>query len=148
VAYVSYPESILWKANRDGSNPVQPSDPPIQAFLPRWSPDGKQIVFSDISSLQHLTNYIVSSDGGSPRKLLPEDTNPQMFPFWSPDGHKIAFTWQPASEAWFTPKIEVRILDLDSHQVTRVPKSEGMLGPRWSTGGQGDDIDLAWNWER
>ena len=48
IAYVSYPEGILWKANRDGSNPVQLTDPPMQAFLPRWSPDSKQISFAGI----------------------------------------------------------------------------------------------------
>jgi hypothetical protein len=34
VAYVSYPEGILWKANRDGSNPMQLTDPPIYVFQP------------------------------------------------------------------------------------------------------------------
>ncbi len=43
VACVSYPDGILWKANRDGSNPVQLSTPPISARNPRWSPDGKYI---------------------------------------------------------------------------------------------------------
>ena len=46
VAYVSYPDGILWKANRDGSNPVQLSAPPIYAMNPRWSPDGKEIAFT------------------------------------------------------------------------------------------------------
>ncbi|MFY9937219.1 MAG: hypothetical protein WAK33_10120, partial [Silvibacterium sp.] len=50
VAYASFPEGILWKANRDGSNPIQLSDPPIDVFMPRWSPDGTQILFSDVSS--------------------------------------------------------------------------------------------------
>src|ERR1035441_10087271 len=70
IAYVSYPEGILWKADRDGSNPVQLSDLPIQALVPRWSPDGSQIAFSDITSANGRTIYIVSSEGGSPRKLL------------------------------------------------------------------------------
>ena len=37
VAYVSYPEGTLWKAHADGSHPIQLTDPPLEAFLPRWS---------------------------------------------------------------------------------------------------------------
>lgn len=30
VAYVSYPEGTLWKANADGSHPIQLTDPPFE----------------------------------------------------------------------------------------------------------------------
>ena len=73
IAYVSYPEGILWKANRDGSNPVQLTDPPLQAFMPRWSPDGKQISFAGDYPGPNGAFYLVSSDGGSPRKFLAQD---------------------------------------------------------------------------
>jgi Tol biopolymer transport system component/DNA-binding winged helix-turn-helix (wHTH) protein len=130
IAYVSYPEGILWKSNRDGSNPVQLSDPPMQAFLPRWSPDGTQIVFTDISNSNKWTMFTVSAEGGGPRKLLPEDHDSCCFPFWSPDGHKIVFN------GFYTGEQETRILDLDSRQVTTVPGSNGMNGPRWSPDGR------------
>ena len=35
VAYVSYPEMILWRANRDGSDRVQLTNPPLQPVAPR-----------------------------------------------------------------------------------------------------------------
>ena len=128
VAYVTFPEGILWRANRDGSNPVQLSDPPIRAFLPRWLPDGSQIVFYDNSS---ETDYMVSSQGGSPRKLLPEGIGGPHLSFLSPHGHQIVFS----STASFS-KIPIRILDLDSHQVTTVPGSAGLFAPRWSPDGR------------
>ena len=128
VAYVTFPDETLWTANRDGSNPVQLSDPPIRAFLPRWLPDGSQIVFYDDSS---ATDYIVSSPGGSPRKLLPEGIGGRRLPFLSPHGHQIVFS---SSAAY--PKIPIRILDLDSHQVTTVPGSAGLFAPRWSPDGR------------
>lgn len=113
---------------------MQLSDPPIQALLPRWSPDGTQIVFSDSASSNGRTIYIVSSEGGSPRKLFPEDNGLQVMPFWSPDGHKIVFNWGPPSRDvdW----ANIRILDLDSGQVTTVPGSNDMIGPRWSLDGR------------
>ena len=63
MAYVTYPDGILWKANRDGSNPVQLSNPPFYAMNPRWSPDSMQILFWDLESNKI---YLVSSQGGTP----------------------------------------------------------------------------------
>ncbi len=131
VAYVSYPEGILWKANRDGSNSVQLSDHPMYAFMPRWSPDGTQIVFSDTSSRSEI--YIVSAQGGIPRKLLPEGSGVQSDPDWSPDGHNIVFG---SSFGGQDPKSVIRIFDLDSRQVTVLPGSEGKTAPRWSPDGR------------
>ena len=45
IAYVTYPEGTLWRSKADGSERVQLSYPPLYPVLPRWSPDGKQIVF-------------------------------------------------------------------------------------------------------
>jgi WD40 repeat protein len=139
IAYVSYPDGILWKANRDGSNPVQLIDPPMSAFLPRWSPDGTQIAFTG-STPDGPTNYVVSSEGGSLRKIFTEDDGPESFPYWSPDGHKLAFN------GYADDRPIIRILDLDSRQVTTVPESVGMFGPRWSPDGRylviGTDDDL------
>ena len=47
VAYVSFPDGILWRANRDGSGLVQLTEPPFYPTNPHWSPDGKQILFTD-----------------------------------------------------------------------------------------------------
>ena len=129
VAYVSFPEGILWRANRDGSNPVQLSEPPMYPLNPQWSPDGTRILFSD----RYLKSYIVPSEGGSPQPILPGDAGTQTDPNWSPDGRKIAFSpvgyWGPKSE-------NLRILDLASHQVTTVPGSFDVWSPRWSPNGR------------
>jgi Tol biopolymer transport system component/DNA-binding winged helix-turn-helix (wHTH) protein len=131
VAYVSFPENTLWRANRDGSNPVQLTDPPMKVFLPGFSPDGTQIVFSDFSSPGHVESYIVPSEGGRPRRIIPEDQGQEGDPSWSPDGRKIVFDIGDVS-----PSHEIRVLDLDSHQVTTVPGSDGLYSPRWSPDGR------------
>lgn len=129
VAYVSYPEGILWRANRDGSNPVQLSEPSMYPLIPRWSPDGTSILFSD----HYLKSYIVSAEGGSPQPILPGDAGRSADASWSPDGRKIAFS--PYN--YFGPKSEnLLILDLASHQVTTVPGSVGVWSPRWSPDGR------------
>ena len=133
VAYVSFPEGILWRANADGSNPVQLTDPPIYALNPCWSPDGTQIAFADMSSGDHSISYIVSSQGGVPQRLMPGDDNDQADPNWSPDGRKIVFGWGKPAD----PKTaHLVFLDMVSHQLTTVPGSAGMGSPRWSPDGR------------
>ena len=136
VAYVSYPEEILWKANADGSNPVQLTDTPMSVFLPRWSPDSTQIVFTGLYPGGGTRIYIVSSEGGSPPKRLSEDKEPRNtedFAYWSPDGHKVAFNVDPDDSDLTT---DIRILDLDTRKVTTIPGSVGLIAPRWSPVGR------------
>ena len=141
VAYVLCPEGTLWEANRDGSNPVRLTDPPISAFHPRWSPDGKQIVFTDLANVTSLILdsrlskvYVVSAEGGSPQRLLPDEKGQDGDPTWSPDGRRIAYGWQGSSK--FGATCEIRILDLPSRRITTVPGSVGMCSPRWSPDGR------------
>jgi Tol biopolymer transport system component len=46
VTYTTYPEGTLWRSKIDGTERLQLTFSPMQAFLPRWSPDGSEIVFS------------------------------------------------------------------------------------------------------
>ena len=85
VTYVSYPEGSLWRSKADGSERLQLTFPPMQVFLPRWSPDQKQIVFTDRFTAERAQNYLVSANGGTPQPVLPEDRD-EGDPNWSPDG--------------------------------------------------------------
>jgi Tol biopolymer transport system component/DNA-binding winged helix-turn-helix (wHTH) protein len=134
VAYVSYPDGILWRANGDGSSPMQLTNGTNYPRLPRWSPDGTQIVF--MTSPPHGGNtraFIVSSQGGTPRLLLPGEAGPENDPNWSTDGRKIVFA--TSREAGDDPKSVICILELDSNLVTTLPGSVGMYSPRWSPDG-------------
>jgi serine/threonine protein kinase/Tol biopolymer transport system component len=133
VAYTSNPDGALWKARQDGTSAIQLTDAPFIAFMPRWSPDGGRILFVDASQLPAtIKAYTVSSDGGSPKLLLPEDDGYQTDPNWSPDGRKIVFC-----KGWNqNQKSVLRILDLASRQVTTIPGSDGMFSPRWSPDGR------------
>ena len=134
VAYVSYPEGVLWRANPDGSNPTQLTDPPVYPKSLRWSPDGSEILFVDRTPQGLDAIYIVPADGsGKPRRLLPEDREAETDPSWSPDGRKIVFSTSPNVGA--SSKSDLRILDIATGNVAVLPASDGLLVPRWSPDG-------------
>jgi serine/threonine protein kinase/Tol biopolymer transport system component len=133
VAYVSYPEGTLWRSKRDGSERQQLTYPPMYAVLPRWSPDGKKIIFFEfaVSSEKPARIYEISPAGGTPRALLPEDRQQQLDPNFSPDGSKIVFGGESND-----PSSAIRVLDLASRQISTLPDSQGDFSPRWSPDGR------------
>lgn len=132
VAYVTFPEGILWRADRDGSNRTQLTDPPLYPALPRWSPDGTQILFTATDAAGDSHSYIVSSQGGAPQPILPGYKDQQGSPSWSPDGRRIVFdSWDGEGES---AKHVTRILDFASRQVTTLPGD--IWAARWSPTGR------------
>ena len=131
VAYSSYPETTLWKSKLDGSQRIQLTYPPLAAVLPRWSPDGQEIVFHGSSPGQKVKLYMVSTEGGTPREMIPEDLQDEFDPTWSPDGTRIAFGGGTADR-----NSTIRILDVKAHQVSTLPGSNGLYSPRWSPDGR------------
>jgi len=133
VAYVSFPEGTLWKADQDGSNRVQLAGGPDYIYNPRWSPDSKQILFAtDGFNPLHSSIYLVSTDGGNPQRLLPVDATVTGDPNWSPDGKKVVFHRGGIAAT----NGDLRILDLGSAKATVIPGSSGMFSPRWSADGR------------
>jgi eukaryotic-like serine/threonine-protein kinase len=131
VAYVSFPGSSLWKSKTDGSERIQLSYPPLTAVMPRWSPDGQQIVFFAFVPGKKTKLYTVSADGATPREVLPEDPQDESDPTWSPDGTKIAF-----GSGATNPDSVIQILDLQTNQTSPLPGSKGLFSPRWSPDGR------------
>jgi Tol biopolymer transport system component len=131
VAYVSFPDGTLWRSKLDGSQRIQLSYSPIYAFLPSWSPAGQEIVFNGFSRGQKAKVYTVSTDGGTPRELIPDDPQEKYDPTWSPDGTRIVFGGAAGNR-----NSSIRILDVKTHQISTVPGSNGLYSPRWSPDGR------------
>ena len=47
ITYASYPDASIWRCSAEGSDRVQLTYPPSEAGLPRWSPDGTQIAYTN-----------------------------------------------------------------------------------------------------
>ncbi len=59
----------------------------------RWSPDGKSIAYLEQSGEINQANlFVVSADGGQPRKLTGSFELNAATPVWSPDGNTIYFS--------------------------------------------------------
>jgi eukaryotic-like serine/threonine-protein kinase len=129
IAYISYPDTTLWRCQVDGSDRQQLTYSPVVAGLPRWSPDGAQIAFIDARSGRPWKIYVVPSLGGTPQEILPQDQL-EADPVWSPDGKKLAFGRNPDMST------SIYIVDLATHQFTAIPGSEGLFSPRWSPDGR------------
>jgi Tol biopolymer transport system component len=135
VAYVTFPEGILWRANRDGSNRLQLTRPPDHVSNPRWSPNSKEIVYITETPDGHDSIRRVSAVDGTPLWLMSEEPADMHDANWSPDGRKVLFAESPG-HGFMTGKRDLRVVDLETRQASILSGSDGMWSPRWSPDGR------------
>lgn len=110
----------IYTSDLDGQNLTRLTDSTREEAQPKWSPDGKKIVFS--SDLEDL--YIMNADGSNQTRLNIAPYKNAYFPEWSPDGEKIAFS----TDTSFV------VLDLQTGTLSKL-SSLGVL-PSWSPDGK------------
>jgi len=136
VAYVSYPDRALWRSRIDGSDRLQLTRAPFQAMIPRWSPDGSQILYSASSPGKSWKMFLIPAQGGMARQILDEGEKiNEMDASWSPDGSVIAFGRTNESTAQ-SENSSVFLVDLKTNSVSPVPDTAGIFSPRWSPNGR------------
>ncbi len=134
IAYTSLPEGNLWVSKSDGSAARQLTFAPLKASLPRWSPDGKQIVFMGTEPGKTYQIYMISAEGGNPERLT-NGENENSDPSWSPGGDAIVLGVTPDTASSSTQHL-IQILNLKSHKLTALPDSDRYWSPRWSPDGR------------
>jgi Tol biopolymer transport system component/DNA-binding winged helix-turn-helix (wHTH) protein len=133
VAYITYPQRTLWVRQADGGRPMQLTSPPLVASNPRWSPDAKSIAFSGSEADDKpMRLYIVDTDGGQIKPAVPSALGSQGYPTWSPDGKRLLYGIVTTS---LREEVYIRVADLETGKVTKLPGSEGLFAPRWSPDG-------------
>ena len=89
------------------------------AYLPVFSPDGKQIAFHTLPPGESASDiHIMNADGTNVRRIT---THPaaDTTPTWSPSGQQIAFTSDRSGRA------QVYYMNVDGSGVTRLPVPDG-----------------------
>ncbi len=135
VAYTTYPDGFLWRSRLDGSDRLQLTFPPLGSAFPHWSQDAKQIVFIAQPPGEAWNVYTVSSQGGTPQRMLPSQQG-QMDANWSPDGNSLIFGGYQGPPGNSFQKRSIYTLDLTSRRVSTLPGSTGLYSPRWSPDGK------------
>ncbi len=123
----------IYKLRLDGGEPIPIVTSPGDDFFPRWSPDGREVVYS---GGPFLDIFVVSAEGGTPSQLTREP-GWDVFPVWSPDGLRIAFAsdrtgrlevWLLARERVGGPWREaVQLTDFGCFVTTWAPDGSGVL---------------------
>jgi eukaryotic-like serine/threonine-protein kinase len=131
AAYATYPEGNLVRSRMDGSERLQLTSTPMAAAWPRWSPDGKQIVFAALVPGKPFHVYMISRDGGIPKQIT-NGTRDELLPSWAPDGNALFFgnTVIPGG-----PPGTVSRLDLKTNEISIVKGSEQTRSPNLSPDG-------------
>ena len=105
--------------NINGGNPRELTAPALDAQIPNWSPDSKQVVFETNPPGSYTQIGIVNADGSGYRQLTFGGTKTASFaPSFSPDGTKIVFTRYPS-----TGGLDLFIMNLDGSGVTQLTKT-------------------------
>ena len=121
----------IWTMNADGSEAMKIVD----GYAASWSPDGKQLVFSQVTD-GNEDLYTCHSDGSNIAKVLDSQSN-ESFPMWSPDGQWIMFQQflSPEGETDLN-SFEICVLNVQTGEVKGLTQNDYFdSSARWSPDG-------------
>jgi TolB protein len=115
--------------NGSGMRQLTYSDAPVQQVGPKYSPNGKRLLFASDRDEADPTNqqdlWTMASDGG-PMQRLTQGLNNRESRSWSPDGRQIV------SQTVINGVGQIVVMDADGgnqRQITRIPSSTPVFSP-------------------
>ena len=87
----------LWTMNPDGSDPLRLTDGPENKENPRWSPDGRRILYTKPGGADSFGNslgldlFVMNADGSGVQNIT-QSTGDDTLGRWAPNAQSIAFT--------------------------------------------------------
>ena len=140
VSYSSYPENYLFRSDIDGGHKLQLMPSPFRGSNPRFSPDGTQIAFAGSRPNEPSRAYVEAADGTGLRELTNGECgrHGESDPVWSPDGAFLVFGCLPdgPKSGLNQDSVVLRMVDLQTGQISVLPGSQGLWSPRWSPNGR------------
>jgi Tol biopolymer transport system component len=134
AAYRSLNDDTLWVGRSDGSERRQLTRPPLRAYQPHWSPDGKCIAFMGQAPNQLSRIFIINASGGQPQAVKTDDSLDEGVPSWSSDGRYLVYG--ELRQRHSDNEMLIRLLDLKTGKEDFLPGSKAKWTPRWSPDGR------------
>lgn len=126
--------SDIYVMNADGTGQTRLTAAPNRyAWGSAWSPDGRQIVFTqgeviDVDSPESAL-FLMNADGSDSRQLT-DMPGQEYVPAWSPDGRRIAFVSNVEQQQ------EIYAIDADGSNLQQLTDTTAFVyGPAWSPDG-------------
>ena len=126
VTYLSYPEKEVWRSRVDGTEKLQLTRAPLEAWAPTFSSDGRQILFNAFGVGGGAGMYLVSIDGGSLHALAVEGGQGS----WCGPDNSIVLMGGSVQNS------KVQLFDARTSQTTVVQGSDGLRQARCSPDGR------------
>ena len=138
IAWLNAADNSLWRSRADGTERIELTTPPLRIFTMKWSPDDRQLAVMGLEPGKPWKIFFIDAEGGKLTPALSDnrdgDRN-EADPAWAPDGQSIVFGRPPDRMDSGKDKA-IYSLNLETHQVTAIPGSEGFFSPRLSPDGR------------
>jgi serine/threonine-protein kinase len=119
----------IYKMPRSGGEAIRLTTDPGSDFMPKWSPDGREIVYYRVGPSDDRRIRIVSADGQNDRAVT-SGIGQQRDPAWGPSGNELVFV----SDS--TLAIVERNLEGNWSNPRLLAESSPAVLPRWSPTGR------------